>query len=104
MSFLQLDVIFLLMAAGVLAVASLRRRVDQTARWSLVASVLILCVLTAVFDNVMIDAGLFDYASAPLVGIRLGLAPMEDFAYPLGAALLLPGLWLLLTEKGGRQR
>ncbi|GAA4367466.1 lycopene cyclase domain-containing protein [Paeniglutamicibacter cryotolerans] len=104
MSFIQLDVIFLLIAALVLAVACIRRRVDRTALWAIVASMLILCVLTAVFDNVMIGVGLFEYASAPLAGIRLGLAPIEDFAYPIGAALLLPGLWLLLTKKGGARR
>ena len=31
--------------------------------------------------------------------VQVGLAPLEDFAYPLAGVLLLPGLWLLL---GGR--
>lgn len=56
-------------------------------------------VLTAVFDNVMIAAGLFDYGHELLLGVYVGQAPVEDFAYPLGSALLLPALWLLLTSR-----
>ena len=44
-------------------------------------------VLTAVFDNVMIAAGLFDLRPAThLAGLRIGLRPVEDFAYPLAGA------------------
>ena len=48
-------------------------------------------VLTAVFDNVMIAAGLFTYPAEHLSGLRIGLAPLEDFSYPLCAAFLVPG-------------
>ena len=98
MSFIELDVIFVLGAAVVLAVACLRRRPTGHTLRAIVLTLLILCVLTAVFDNVMIAAGLFDYASETLTGIRAGLAPVEDFGYPLGAALMLPGMLLLLAE------
>lgn len=54
-------------------------------------------LLTAVFDNVMIGMGLFTYSEATLAGPLVGLAPLGDFAYPLGAAILLPAAWLLLT-------
>lgn len=56
-----------------------------------------LLLLTAAFDNIMIGAGLFTYSSETLAGPMVGLAPWGDFAYPLAAAMLLPGLWLLLT-------
>ena len=62
---------------------------------------MVLLVLTAIFDNIMISAGLVAYDDALTSGIRLGVAPIEDFAYPLGSALLLPAVWLLLT---GRRR
>lgn len=101
MSFIELDLIFVLIAALVLAAAWIRRRPGRHTAAAIVITVLILCVLTAVFDNVMIAAGLFDYDSAMLTGIRVGLAPVEDFGYAIGAALLLPGLWLLLTRKRG---
>jgi lycopene cyclase domain-containing protein len=58
-----------------------------------------LLVLTAIFDNVMIGAGLFHYSPEHLTGLRIGLAPLEDFAYPLAAALLLPSLWTVLGRR-----
>ncbi len=47
-------------------------------------------MLTAVFDTVMIATGLFHYAPTQLAGVHIGLAPLEDFAYPLAGVLLLP--------------
>ncbi|MDN3310087.1 lycopene cyclase domain-containing protein [Microbacterium oryzae] len=58
-----------------------------------------LLVLTAVFDNVMIAAGLFAYSDAHISGMRIGTAPVEDFTYPLAAAILLPALWLFLRRR-----
>ena len=53
-------------------------------------------VLTAVFDNLMIYVGLFDYGQHTLTGVRIGLAPIEDFFYPVCAVLFVSGLWWLL--------
>lgn len=58
-----------------------------------------LLVLTAVFDNVMIAAGLFTYPEEHLSGIMIGLAPIEDFAYPLCAAFLVPAAFTLLSPR-----
>ncbi|MGP0224454.1 prenyltransferase [Paenarthrobacter sp. NCHU4564] len=58
-----------------------------------------LVVLTAVFDSIMIGMELFHYDPGHILGLRIGLAPVEDFAYPLAAALALPGLWIWLTRK-----
>lgn len=63
----------------------------------------VLVGLTAIFDNIMIGAGLFHYAPEHLSGLHLGLAPLEDFAYPIAGALLLPALWVAL-ERGGPER
>lgn len=74
--------------------------------WAAAAlTLLVLVVLTAVFDSVMIGMGLFSYEQAHLVGIHIALAPIEDFAYPLAGALLLPALWIALTRMraGGEQ-
>ena len=37
-------------------------------------------------------------------GIRLGLAPIEDLAWPVAAGLLLPSLWELLARPARVQR
>ncbi|MEQ4566753.1 prenyltransferase [Paenarthrobacter sp. CAP02] len=58
-----------------------------------------LAVLTAVFDSVMIGLELFHYDPAHILGLRVGLAPIEDFAYPLAGVVALPGLWVWLTRR-----
>ncbi|NWL33104.1 prenyltransferase [Paenarthrobacter nitroguajacolicus] len=58
-----------------------------------------LAVLTAVFDSVMIGMELFHYDSSHILGLKIGLAPIEDFAYPLAGVVALPGLWMWLTRK-----
>ncbi|HIV56670.1 MAG TPA: lycopene cyclase domain-containing protein [Candidatus Stackebrandtia faecavium] len=60
------------------------------------ATVAALIVLTAVFDNVMMAAGFFDYGAEEISGLRFGLMPLEDFLYPFAGALLLAGIWQLL--------
>lgn len=59
----------------------------------------VLLILTAIFDNLMIAAGLFTYPDHLISGIRVGLAPIEDFAYPLCAAFLVPAVFTLLAPK-----
>lgn len=55
----------------------------------------VLCVLTVVFDSLMVAADLFRYDEGALLGPRLGRAPLEDLAWPLAAALALPSLLAL---------
>jgi lycopene cyclase domain-containing protein len=64
---------------------------------------LVLVVLTAIFDNLMIGAGLVVYPPANLSGIKIGLAPIEDFAYSLCAAFLVPAVFTLLTPRRRRE-
>lgn len=52
-----------------------------------------LLLLTLVFDNIMIALGLFAYAPDKILGLHVLLAPLEDFMYPLLAALIIPGIW-----------
>ncbi len=52
-----------------------------------------LLILTLIFDNLAIWAGMFHYAPDKILGIQLGLAPVEDFFYALLAVLLIPTLW-----------
>lgn len=59
----------------------------------------VLVLLTAVFDNVMIALDLFTYPPEHLTGVRIGLAPIEDFAYPACAAFLVPSVFALLPRR-----
>ncbi len=104
MTYLQLAGIFVgvaVVAALSLAIGARRHRVHLGA---LAITVIALFVLTAVFDTVMIATGLFHYSPTHLVGIHIGLAPLEDFAYPLAGAILLPALWAALRSRRGRGR
>ncbi|TFD51215.1 lycopene cyclase domain-containing protein [Cryobacterium frigoriphilum] len=104
MTYLALNAVFLLLAGIVAALAVVRRRRGRSAASrglgrgaaSVGVALLIVLLLTAVFDTVMIAAGLFTYDPALISGLTIGLAPIEDFAYPIAAALLLPALWSLL--------
>lgn len=114
MTYAWLSLAFLGVAALVALVAVLRvrpARASDGRRSPLgraVASILItavlLCVLTAVFDNVMIAVGLMQYSAQHITGLHIGAAPLEDFAYPLAGVMLLPALWVLFagTVRRGR--
>lgn len=69
-----------------------------------IVTTLVLLALTVVFDSLMIAAGLFRYAPELLLGAHLWLAPIEDFAYPLAGAVLLPALWAFLLSRRERAK
>ena len=101
MTYLALNAAFLLVVAGVVAVAALRfRRRGGGMRWRAVALTAgALLLLTAIFDNVMIAIGLVGYDEGRITGLRIGVAPVEDFAYAIAAVLLLPALWHLTAPR-----
>ena len=104
MSYLLLSAVFLALATVMLVIAlvSTASRRALVLRWwlPLVVAGVVVMTLTAVFDNVMIGAGLIQYSPARISGLFVGVAPIEDFSYPLAALILLPALWLLLrTER-----
>ncbi|WP_462417564.1 lycopene cyclase domain-containing protein [Kytococcus sp. Marseille-QA3725] len=61
-------------------------------------------VFTAVFDSLIISAGIVAYDEAHLLGLRIGTAPVEDFAYALAAMVLLPALWVGRRHRSGKER
>ena len=103
MTYWLLNLCFLIPAAAVLAAALLRRRRSGLRNRSFVlllaGTAAVLLALTAVFDNLMIAVDLFGYNPDRISGAFLGLAPLEDFAYPLAAVLALPALWELLSPR-----
>jgi lycopene cyclase domain-containing protein len=71
-----------------------RRRLIATA----VAAV-VLFVLTAVFDSLIIGTGIVAYDDGQRSGVTIGLAPIEDFLYPLAGVLLLPAVWRIAARR-----
>ena len=58
-----------------------------------------LCVLTAVFDTIMIDVGLYVFDPDKILGVYVWGAPLEDFAYAIAAAVGMPVLWVVLGRR-----
>lgn len=77
----------------------LRQRGRRIPWGAVLVSVIAVSILTVIFDNVMIAMDLFDYGVGTITDVRIGLMPVEDFAYSVGAGLALPGFWLLFTPR-----
>ena len=86
-------------------IAAWRLRGPERRRWliGVGGSLAVILVLTAIFDNLMISAGLVAYDDALTSGIRLGVAPIEDFAYAVAAAVFVPSVWAVLTAGSGER-
>lgn len=105
MTYLQLAAVFLAVAAVAGVALALIARPHGPRITAVVLTIAALFALTAVFDTIMIATGLFHYSPAHLLGMHIGLAPIEDFAYPLAGAFLLPALWAALrTRRAARER
>jgi lycopene cyclase domain-containing protein len=55
-------------------------------------------ILTAVFDNLIVLSGIVAYDESKLIGLKIGLVPIEDFAYTVVAVLLVPAIWKALKK------
>lgn len=97
MTYWLINAPFLLAAALVLAAAIAMRRAPQWIPWIISATVMV--ILTAVFDNAIIGFGIVDYDESLISGVKVGLAPLEDFAYTLAALLAIPALWHVLEKR-----
>lgn len=71
---------------------ALRLRVPRP--WHVLAlMIIVLVVLTAIFDSLIIGMDFVAYDESKILGWRIGLAPVEDFFYSFFAILLVPALW-----------
>lgn len=52
-------------------------------------------LLTAVFDSIIIWAGIVGYDPQKILGLYVGFAPIEDFFYAILAVIIVPALWNL---------
>lgn len=73
-------------------------------RWWMTFAALI--ALTLIFDNIFIGLGMFTYNPELILGVTIGVAPIEDFLYSLLACIIVPLLWNRFkspNHKEGRQ-
>ncbi len=101
MTYVLLSLPFLVIAAAATLATARRSGFARRMAASGIAAIVLLA-LTAVFDNIMIGVGLYSYPAEHLSGVRIGLAPIEDFAYPLAAAFLVPAVYTLTRRREGR--
>jgi lycopene cyclase domain-containing protein len=65
---------------------------------------LILMLMTAVFDNLIILAGIVSYDESKLSGIKVLVAPIEDFAYTLVLVPLIALVQSYFTQWQSRRK
>lgn len=92
-TYLILNLVFI---AAVLLILRIRT-IPYRRVW--LATLVVLLVMTAVFDNIMILFDIIDYNTDKLLGLYIGVAPIEDFFYSILAVILIPVLW----QKLGKQ-
>jgi lycopene cyclase domain-containing protein len=102
MTYAVVALAFLALSAAVAALAAASARPGRTWWWCTAGTLVVLLALTAVFDSLMIAADLFRFDESELLGVHVLRAPVEDFAWPVAATLLLPSLWLLLGPRHAR--
>lgn len=85
MTYLVISVPFLLAALALWA---------RVRPWKLTATVAgVLFLLTVIFDNLMVAAGLYQFGHATTLGLDIGRIPVEDLFYPLFTSLVVTALW-----------
>ena len=87
-SYLLLDIGFILIAAS-LCCAQLR----SLSAKNLIKTVVVVLTLSLIFDQFIIAYDIVNYHENLLTGLFVGKAPVEDFAYSIVAAILMPALW-----------
>ena len=109
MTYWFINVWFLLAAVLIAVVALLLPRRSQAAGTrtrpdirAVLGALAVVLILTAIFDNAIIGFGIVDYDPSKISGVRLGFAPLEDFAYTVAAALIVPSVWALLAKRPQR--
>jgi len=99
MSYAEMNLIFMIPVAVLLIFAR------KSVNWKVLGlSTLALVVMTAIFDNFIVGSGVVAYNPETLLGVFIGFAPIEDFAYTLVAAVLIPLTWWWLGSRQSNSR
>lgn len=93
-TYIVLNLLFLTTVMGVLAWRKLLT--FGRAVW---VTLVVLLVTTIVFDSLLIYLGMFTYPADKILGIHVGLVPIEDLFYSLLAGLAVPAIWKGLNRE-----
>lgn len=87
-TYLWLDLAMIALAAGIAYLLVGNLRYVSSSLWILAP----LLVLTTIFDNVLTSLPIVTYVSSHILGFHIGTVPIEDYAYPFAAVILIPAL------------
>lgn len=68
-----------------------------TKRW--LVALLVLLTMTALFDSLIVYFGIVAYNPDHFLGIYIGKAPIEDFAYTIAGLMVVPYIWKRLKDR-----
>ena len=93
MNYLILNLIFLALSFSALFLVPKNR-------WpAYLVGLLPMLIITAVFDNLIVIAGIVDYDPSKISGLMIGAVPIEDFAYTIAAVLIVPSVWSAMARR-----
>ena len=93
-TYLILNLVFIAIAILVLSLTKSLNLNQAT-----LVTMAIILLMTAVFDSLIIGVGIVAYDENLITGIKIGLAPIEDFFYAVLAVLLVPAVWTMLKKE-----
>lgn len=92
-TYLIINLIFLILVAILLRI---RPRLPSKLE---IIMVILLLLLTAIFDSLIIGFDIVAYNPDMILGLYIGKAPIEDFFYAILAFILVPNIWNLIGKK-----
>lgn len=100
MTYATLTLVFLTVVIAFLAVTTIVEKGRMP--WSAMGvTLLVTLALTAVFDNVIIGVGLVAYDESLISGVKIGIAPIEDFAYTVSVVVIV-SCFSVLAKRSNR--
>jgi len=100
MTYASLTLVFLTAVITFVAVTTIV--VKGRMPWSAMGvTLLVTLALTALFDNVIIGVGLVAYDESLISGVKIGIAPVEDFAYTVSVVVIV-SCFSVLTKRSNR--
>jgi lycopene cyclase domain-containing protein len=92
-TYLNLNLLFV--AASLLALLLVPKN-----RWpAYLVGLVPMVIMTAVFDNLIVSAGIVAYDPTKITGIMIGAVPIEDFAYTIAAVAIVPSVWSAMINR-----
>ncbi len=88
--------LLVILAAALISVCLRPSMLAGAATWQ---TVLVLAVLTMMFDQLLTGLPIVTYRESELLGIQIGWMPLEDLSYAIAVGIVVPTLWKVLHRR-----